>query len=529
MGCDSAGEEQPDRIVETHVSRLFFVGDRVYKVRKPVRFEFVDFTQPEARRIDCEREVELNRRLAPDVYLGVADIRFEGRTVDSVVVMRRMPEERRLAELARRGPDLDRWLEPVAQTLVAFHARAARSPAIAEAATGASLWAAWSDNFVETRPYLGTVLDETVDLEIRWLADRWTRGREPLFETRIRAGRVCDGHGDLQAEDIFCLDDGVRILDCLEFSDRLRFADVAADVAFLAMDLEHLGRGDAAEHLLARYRELAADPVPDGLVHYYCASRAYVRAKVCCLRAAQGADAARIEAGTFHQLALTHLRRAAVTLVLVGGLPGTGKSTVAAGLGAARGWTVLRSDEVRRSLAAPGGPEVPGYLSGRYVPAATESVYAELMQTAERLLGLGESVVLDASWTSAARRAEARSVADGAAADLVELRCDAAAEVADQRIRRRLSERADSSEATPEVRAAMQRSMDPWTPSAVIDTSGTAPAEAVGLAVDALPARSGPSALFADPDPPYGRRHELVDPGDTGAQLHHPTNRGGSG
>jgi len=481
-----AGRHRPSRIAETHVSTLFFVGDRVYKLRKPVHFEFVDFTQLEARRIDCEREVELNRRLAPDVYLGVAELRLGGRAVEHMVVMRRLPGERRLANLARQGGDIDGWLEQVARTLAAFHARAERSTAISEAATGASLWASWQANFAETAPFVGAALDEGTDREIRSRAERWTSGREPLFERRIDGGRVCDGHGDLQAEDIFCLDDGVRILDCVEFSDHLRFGDVAADVAFLVMDLERLGRGGAAEHFLSCYRRLAADPIPDGLVHYYCAARAYVRAKVCCLRYAQGSDAARIEARRLHELAVSHLRRASVTLVLVGGLPGTGKSTVAAGVGEAQGWTVLRSDDLRGDVAPPMGPGSSGYLSGRYDPSVTGAVYADLLRRAERSLGMAESVVLDASWVSAARRSEARSVAERTDSDLVELRCDAAAEVADRRIRLRLAEHGDPSEATPEVREAMQESMDPWTPDAVLDTSGTTPAEAVTLAVAAL-------------------------------------------
>jgi aminoglycoside phosphotransferase family enzyme/predicted kinase len=481
-----SGRDRPSRIAETHVSTLFFVGDRVYKLRKPVLFGFVDFTEPDARRIDCEREVELNRRLAPDVYLGVAELQLGGQTIEHMVVMRRLPGERRLANLARQGANIDGWLEQVARALAAFHARADRSTAISEAATGASLWAGWQANFAETAPFVGAVLDEGTDREIWSRAERWTSGREPLFERRIDGGRVCDGHGDLQAEDIFCLDDGVRILDCVEFSDHLRFADVTADVAFLVMDLEQLGYPVAAEHFLTCYRRLAADPMPDGLVHYYCAARAYVRAKVCCLRYAQGSDVARTEARRLHELALSHLCRASVTLVLVGGLPGTGKSTVAAGIGEARGWTVLRSDELRADVVPPTGPGAPGYLSGRYGPGATESVYAELLRRADRSLGMAESVVLDASWVSGARRSEARTVAERSLSDLVELRCDAAAEVADRRIRLRLAERGDPSEATPEVREAMQRSMDPWTPDALVETSSTTPAEAVALALAAL-------------------------------------------
>ena len=479
----------PAAVVETHVSVLFFLGDRVYKLRKPVHFEFLDFRQPEARQADCRLEVDLNRRLAPDVYLGVAEVRMDGEPIDHMVVMRRMPDSRRLATLARQGDELSDWLRQVAGTLAAFHGRAARSPVISSAATGAALRAGWEANFSETEPFLGTVLDEGIDREIRSRALHWIEGRGPLLDARIASGRVCDGHGDLQAEDIFCLDDGVRILDCIEFSDRLRYIDVSADVAFLAMDLERLGRPEAAARFLLDYQELAGDRFPDTLGHFYCASRAYVRAKVCCLRSQQGAGGARTEASLFHEVALNHLRRARVTMVLVGGLPGTGKSTLAAGLGEARDWTVLRSDEIRREIGGRTDEQGSGFAEGRYSPAATRMVYEELVRKAERSLELGESVVLDASWVDAAWRDLARAAADRTASDLVEFHCVTTPEEADRRIERRLSEHADISEATPDVREALARSTDPWTSATAIATSDRTPTEVVALAEGMLPPR----------------------------------------
>ena len=207
-------------IVQTHISTLFFVGDRVFKLHKPVHFGFVDFREHEARRADCEREVTLNRRLAPDVYLGVADLVLDGVPLDHMVVMRRLPEDRRLTVIASGGRGLTDCLRRVAGALVAFHRSAARSPEISRAATGAALRAGWEANFLETDRFVGAVLDDIDEGEIRRSALRWVDGRGALLEARITAGRVCDGHGDLQADDIFCLDDGVRVLDCIEFSDR---------------------------------------------------------------------------------------------------------------------------------------------------------------------------------------------------------------------------------------------------------------------------------------------------------------------
>ena len=482
------GETGRARVVETHVSILFFVGDRVYKLRKPVAFDFLDFREREARREDCQREVALNSRLAPDAYLGVADIQVGGVPVDHMVVMQRMPDERRLARMARDGADLDREVRSVAKTLADFHSKAARSSEISSVATREALKANWQANFAETEPFVGAILDGQVEADIHRFVDQWLKGREQLLGDRIATGRVCDGHGDLQAEDIFCLDDGIRILDCIEFSDRLRYGDVIADVAFLAMDLERLGRPELAARLLADYEEFSGDRFPDSLVHHYSASRAYVRAKVACLRSRQGAPEAADEAVKLQALALSHLRQARVNLVLVGGLPGSGKSTLAAGLGASNRWPVLRSDDIRWEMGRTADDESPpGYLMARYSPTHTAEVYDKLLQRAGYLLERGESVILDASWIDLHRRDEARRVADRTSSNLVEVCCEVHADEAVARIERRLSQHADVSEATPEVRAAMEQSMDIWPSATPIDTTGATPEQSLARALDALP------------------------------------------
>lgn len=478
-------QEQPTQVVETHISVLFFHGERVYKLHKPVKFEFVDFRDREARRLDCEREVRLNRRLAPDVYLGVADIEMDGRPLDHMVVMRRMPEDGRLTSLLSRHPDDRSWVGPLASTMASFHAQAVRSPLISAEGTADRLRSRWKADFEECDRFVGPFLEVAVEAEIRSLVEQWIRGRAELLESRVAAGRVCDGHGDLQADDIYCIDDGVRALDCLEFSDTLRYCDVIADVAFLAMDLERLGHGNAATDFLTAYQTFADDNACATLVDHYIAARAYVRAKVTCLRAEQGVEGAAGEARHLQALALRHLRRAQVRLVLVGGLPGTGKSTVAAGIGAAHRWQVLRSDEVRRRLTAP-GLDGRGLFLGRYDADSTRQVYETLLETAERSLAFGESVVLDASWTDGRWRTAAAELADRTGSELVTLYCDADERVAIRRIQERRAEASDASEATPEVRTAMRRVADPWQATASIDTSAMTPTEAVAVALDLL-------------------------------------------
>jgi len=482
------------RVVETHISVLVFVGDRVYKLRKPVHFDFLDFTDRSVREADCRREVELNRRLAPDVYLGVADIEMDGVAIDHMVVMRALPEERRLATLVRSGADVAGWLEQVATTLVAFHAGARRSPAISGAATERALEATWEANFEETQRFVGAVLDPSWDREIHATTSRWLSTHVALLDRRITSGWVCDGHGDLQAEDIFCLDDGVRILDCIEFSDQLRYGDVCADVAFLAMDLERLGRRDASERFVRDYESRVGEEFPRPLLHHYIAQRAYVRAKVACLQFEQGVEGCDRAARELHALSLRHLRRARQALVLVGGLPGSGKSTLAAGLAAETGWALLRSDEVRLELQPPQGSrpveaaDAPG--AGRYAPEAVGAVYDDLVRRAGRHLDEGEPVILDASWIDAARRAAAARVAADTGSELLELCCTCDDSVAAERMDTRRRAGGDVSEATPQIRDAMAQRMAAWPSAITVDTSGRTPAECVSWALRELAARA---------------------------------------
>ena len=479
----------PATIAETHISVLVSIGDRVYKLKKPVSLGFLDFSVREKRQRACHREVVLNRRLAPDVYLGVADVvDVDGAPCDHLVVMRRMPPDRRLATLVRTGAPLGDALAGIARRIAAFHAAAPTSDEIAAAGRRGAVQAVWEAGFASVAPFVGPVLDPEAEGRAEALVRRYLEGRSRLFDHRIAVGAVRDGHGDLQAEDIFCLDDGPRILDCIEFDDELRHGDVLADVAFLAMDLERLGAPDAAAEFLARYREFAGETYPQSLAHHYIAARAHVRCKVACLRHGQGDEASAAPARGLLDLALRHLEAGRVRLVLVGGLPGTGKSTVAAALADAAGWSVLRSDEVRKEIAgvrrtAP-AVEAPG--EGLYRPEMTEATYGALLERATTALELGESVILDASWSSSRHRHIAREVADATSADFVELCCVAPFGVTSQRIQDRLGAGGDASDATPTVARAMAQRFDAWPTASIIDTSG-ALESSLGQALEAAP------------------------------------------
>ncbi len=479
----------PPRIVETHVSTLFFSHDRVYKMKKPVRYDFLDFSTPEARRRACEREVELNKRLAPDVYLGTATILDgTGRPCEHLVVMRRLPAERRLATLVRTNDlSLPDQLRRVAHAVAAFHERAACTNETSRAASRIVVRKRWDDNLREMRSMApGDALDR-----IAHLAHRYLDGRGPLFSSRAEHRKGRDGHGDLLAEDIFCLDDGPRILDCLEFDDDLRAGDVLSDAAFLAMDLERLGAPRSADRFLALYHEFSGDGYPQSLADHYVAYRALIRSKIAFLKRSQHVTDVDEEAEPLLALARNRLRRARVRLVLAGGGPGTGKSTIADALATRLGWALLSSDELRKDLARlPHRTRAIAPLDGGiYAPALTHATYRELLRRAKLLLELGESVVIDATWSDARQRAAAAQIALDTSSDLIELRCEAAPDVVERRLRTRAP---GASDATPELARAIAARADAWPEAVTLDT-GDGLQETLRAAFDAVTGYEGES------------------------------------
>ncbi len=493
--ADWSRDEPWAQVAETHAAAVFLAGDRACKLKKPVNLGFLDFRTPEARAAACAREVELNREFAPDVYLGVAEIRDpDGRVCDHLVVMRRMPAARRLSSLVRSRAQVAGPLRQVARILAAQHAKADRGPQIAEQGSRDALHRRWADNIEQARtiqarlaprePISQAVIEETERLALRFLA-----GRTQQFDARIRDGRIVDGHGDLLADDIFCLDDGPRILDCLDFDDRLRWLDGLDDAAFLAMDLERLGAPALAERFMAAYAEYSGDPAPASLRHHYVAYRAFVRVKIACLRVGQGDPEAGFEARHLAEVALRHLRAGAVTLVLAGGLPGAGKSALAGAVADRLGFTVLNSDRIRKELAglpAEASARAP-YGSGIYTGEWAERTYAELLHRAAVLLAHGESVIADASFISAPQRLAAAAAAARVSADLVQLRCSASRDLAAQRISARTGGVSDADQAIADQMAAVA---EPWPDATVIDTEagGTAgvPGESLEQALEAI-------------------------------------------
>ena len=462
-------------INETHISVVLLLGDHALKLKKPVALGFIDQSTVDARRSACEREVALNRRFAPDVYLGVGELSGPDGLAEPLVVMRRLPVDRRLATLVTSDEDLEPVLDEVVRIVSGVHAASPSRAAWDRTATASAVAARWEAGFVQLAS-LDVTLDRAAVRRVEDLARAYLAGRAPLFEHRIADRCIRDGHGDLLAEDIFCLPDGPRILDCLEFDEDLRVGDVLADIGFLAMDLERLGRPDLATLLLDRYRTTSGATWPASLEHHYLGYRAHVRCKVRALAAAQGVAGAAEDAAALLELASSHLESGRIRLILVGGLPATGKSTLAHAVRADLPATILRADVVRKELAglAPDDHRPAAYGEGLYAAEHTDRTYRTLLERARASLGQGRSVIVDGSWSSAAWRTRARQVAEETASELVELRCVCPPSLAVARMHGQ-DRRIGPSDATPEVAARMAADFDDWPEARTVDpTQGIA-------------------------------------------------------
>lgn len=457
------------RLHETHSGAVLLLGDLAYKFKKPVALGFLDFRDPRTRHDVCVREVELNRRLAPDVYLGVGALSRPGeRAGEPVVVMRRLPDRYRLSHLVRNGTLTTHCVDQIARLVASFHASAGSDDRVRASGSRAALLRRWDDNLMEVEETAPPFVDRTLLAEIADLVHRYLAGRDALFDERIRIGAVVDGHGDMTPDDTFCLPDGPRLLDCLEFADHLRHVDRLDDIAFLAMGLEELGADAAARRLVDTWSEHVGDHAPASLFHHYVAYRAFVRAKVGCLRGAQLHGSAAEEVGRYLALTESHLRAAEVKIVMVGGPPGSGKSTLSSAIADEVGMVLLSSDRIRKELAGidPRSSGAAPFEQGIYDAAHTRATYAELLERAGVLLRHGQSVVLDASWTRAEDRRAATDLAAEVSAAVVPLRCDVDPETAARRIQSRDS----ISDADVTVAAALRREADPWPDSFRIDT-----------------------------------------------------------
>lgn len=499
--------DRPTRVetIETHISWVFLTDGHVYKLKKPVRFEFLDFSTPAARRLACEEEIHLNRRLSHDVYMGVIPITLSderglqlgggGREIDCVVKMRRLPADRALDVMIRRRQLHSAQIDAVSDYLARFYT---------------SLPSKVLQPEDHHRHLVDHCLANRTDLlgHLRAAKERRTRRihaaqqrfltlKRELFHDRVENGRIVDGHGDLRAEHVY-LESPPSVIDCVEFSPELREVDVVDELSFLAMDCQRLGNGDVGRRLLDAYQQASGDVPPDNLAAFYKSYRACVRAKVAALRAEQASGAQQRQ---FVRQACQYLTWAEhfaaelgpPLLVIVGGLMGSGKSTLAAALAESLAAELRRTDQIRNELF--GSSDLPAdYGVGLYDHATRRHVYDVLLTQAEDLLDEGCSLVLDGTFLTNELRWTAVDLATRHGARCLLVQCECPRETALARIARRAESEYTDSEARPDLYDQQRGDYeppDPILPTIAVDATRPVEEE-LRMVVPALRA-----ALFA--------------------------------
>ena len=423
---------------QTQMSLLFFVGDFVYKVKKPVNLGYLDYSSLENRKRFCEQEVHLNRRLCRDTYLGVVPIVREpqglrvegtGQAVEYAVKMRRLPQERMLDRLIGEGSATRAMMETIASRVAGFHALADTTPEIAAFGSIATIRQNTDENFSQTAPSVGHTITPATHALLRRFTDDFMDTQRALLDRRVLNGRIRDCHGDLHAAHV-CMTDEVCIYDCIEFNDRFRYGDVASEVAFLAMDLDRLRTHDLSRAFVDSYAAISDDAGVAQLLPFYACYRAVVRGKVEGFKLGDALipdderRAATWLARTYFELAKRYATGKGL-LIVMSGLTASGKSTVAGRLGELLAGTVLSSDIVRKQLAGL-PPEQHAYApfgQGIYSPEWTTRTYDELLHQAAPVLAAGGCAILDASFLRASERTRAIEAAKQASARVIMVEC----------------------------------------------------------------------------------------------------------
>ena len=275
-------------LVQTQMSFVFLTDNYVYKVKKPVNLGYLDYTTLEKRQLYCQREVELNRRLCPDIYLGVVPItrdkgnilvEGQGKAMEYAVKMRRLPQEAMMDVLLADNQVSPQMVTSLAQRLAAFHQTAETNANISAFGNLDTITENTEENFTQTEKYIGNTISQDTYQHIKAYTDSFIKQNASLFHKRTESGRIRDCHGDLHAAHI-CFNNGIFIYDCIEFNDRFRYCDVASEVAFLAMDLDHYGRAELSRLFVNSYVAQSGDNELFKLLSFYKCYRAYVRGKV---------------------------------------------------------------------------------------------------------------------------------------------------------------------------------------------------------------------------------------------------------
>jgi hypothetical protein len=453
---------------QTHISYVLLAGDCVYKVKKPVRFVFLDYSTLEKRRHFCHEEIRLNRRLAPAVYLDVVAVvqdggRFvlresprEGEQVfEYAVKMRRLPEKHFLARRIQEGKVRKEDFDRIAEKLANFYATAPSDQA-ALYGSAEAIRRRLEDNVKEVEPFTGDTLTLEEFRRMQDYNNSFFAQSGDVLERRVRDGRVREGHGDLRAEHI-CLEDDPVIFDCIEFSDEFRYCDAVSEIAFLAMDVDYLGSPLLSEYFVSSFQNLTQDPELSHLLPLYKCYRACVRGKVESLKSQEEEvpekerEEAKSRARRYFHLAYRYASAPySPALLIVCGLVASGKSTLARTLGDRTGYQILNSDIVRKQLAGIGltTRPMPEYGQGIYNDAFNSLTYAALLKETEDCLKSGKGVIVDATFKDPQHRRQFMELSSRLRLPVLFVQCRASEEKTLERLRIRQQRPGEVSDAT---------------------------------------------------------------------------------
>ncbi|MGB2696170.1 MAG: AAA family ATPase [Dehalococcoidia bacterium] len=464
---------------QTHISYVVLAGEFVYKVKKPLDFGFLDYTTLERRRHFCEEEVRLNSRLCDDTYLGVtpivatgdgAKIGGVGEPVEYAVKMRRLPDDGMMPGLLERGAVTSKHLGRVARSLADFHAASERSDEIDRYGGLETAMGNWHENFEQTAAYIGRTIHQHQFDDIRAFVQTVAQQDAGLIAQRVREGRARDCHGDLRSDAVCFVDDGVCVFDCIEFNERFRYSDVAADVAFLAMDLEYRGYRAHSDELMGHYLGATLDSTLPLLLPFYKCYRAYVRGKVDGFQLDQpeidGAQKHEVAEGARRYFELAHEYATHLTprtLLITIGVTGSGKSYLVNALAARLGAVILSSDVTRKRLLGidPMEPHAEPVDTGIYNAETTDRTYRALLDEARSWLDRDKPVILDAAYLRQAQRAPAMRLAEATGARFLALECEADESLVWERLSQRRETTRVVSDGRWEVYQAQQERREP--------------------------------------------------------------------
>jgi len=489
---------QSVKILQTHISYVALTGRYAYKIKKPVNFGFLDFSTLEKRKFFCEEELRLNKRLCPEIYLGVLPITKQdhklhvngkGEIIEYTLKMKEFSQDTIMTHLLQKGKITEKTMDELCDILVDFYSKDIRTNEKDSYGAAASVKKNIDENFEQTRDMVGVTIDKDMYEMLQTANQKFFSQHKAIFEQRIQDGRIHDCHGDLHSGNIV-VDKKINIFDCIEFNNRFRYCDVASDIGFLAMDLDYLNHPYLSSYLIIDYVRKSGDTDIFSVLNFYKSYRAYVRGKVIGFQLndphveEEKKKSITTLTKNYFRLARYYAELFSLNLVnhgpfifVVCGLSGTGKSTVAQKIAIDYHAEHINTDIVRKEQA---GIDVferhhDQINTGLYDPKKVDETYEKVMEKAATILKKGGNVVLDATFQKKNTRALASRLAKNHHATLFIIQCVCPDDIVKQRLEERIKKKSVS-DGRWEIYLNQKKTFEPFTSEELVLTMDTSDA-----------------------------------------------------